>query len=126
MIMMWILVVCASFCELGFTICMKLSDGFYIDSAYNSAGDIPAVDISEDAAPRYSIRRLDRAGYRVHRTFRYNRVRRKPRQKEDAVYDHGGYRSRGAEALFIERPGRRLPRLSCRFVRKMIDIRRYN
>ena len=26
--MMWILVVCASFCELGFTVCMKLSDGF--------------------------------------------------------------------------------------------------
>lgn len=26
--MMWILVICASFCELGFTVCMKLSDGF--------------------------------------------------------------------------------------------------
>lgn len=26
--MMWIVLVCASFCELGFTVCMKLSDGF--------------------------------------------------------------------------------------------------
>ena len=26
--MMWLLVVCASFCELGFTVFMKLSDGF--------------------------------------------------------------------------------------------------
>ena len=26
--MMWVLLVCASFCELGFTVCMKLSDGF--------------------------------------------------------------------------------------------------
>lgn len=25
---MWIVLVCASFCELGFTVCMKLSDGF--------------------------------------------------------------------------------------------------
>ena len=26
--MMWRVLVCASFCELGFTVCMKLSDGF--------------------------------------------------------------------------------------------------
>lgn len=26
--MMWTVLVCASFCELGFTVCMKLSDGF--------------------------------------------------------------------------------------------------
>lgn len=26
--MMWIVLICASFCELGFTVCMKLSDGF--------------------------------------------------------------------------------------------------
>ena len=26
--MMWLVLVCASFCELGFTVCMKLSDGF--------------------------------------------------------------------------------------------------
>lgn len=26
--MMWIVLVCASFCELGFTVCMKLPDGF--------------------------------------------------------------------------------------------------
>lgn len=26
--MMWLLVACASFCELGFTVFMKLSDGF--------------------------------------------------------------------------------------------------
>lgn len=26
--MMWIVLVCASFCELGFTVCMKLSEGF--------------------------------------------------------------------------------------------------
>jgi quaternary ammonium compound-resistance protein SugE len=26
--MMWVLLVCASFCELGFTVCMKLSEGF--------------------------------------------------------------------------------------------------
>ena len=26
--MMWIVLVCAFFCELGFTVCMKLSDGF--------------------------------------------------------------------------------------------------
>lgn len=25
---MWLVLVCASFCELGFTVCMKLSDGF--------------------------------------------------------------------------------------------------
>lgn len=26
--MMWIVLILASFCELGFTVCMKLSDGF--------------------------------------------------------------------------------------------------
>lgn len=26
--MMWIVLICASCCELGFTVCMKLSDGF--------------------------------------------------------------------------------------------------
>ena len=26
--MMWIVLICASFCELGFTVFMKLSDGF--------------------------------------------------------------------------------------------------
>ncbi|MFR9144391.1 MAG: hypothetical protein ACLVJQ_06505 [Lentihominibacter sp.] len=33
--MMWIVLVCASFCELGFTVCMKLSDGCCLDRAWD-------------------------------------------------------------------------------------------
>lgn len=76
---------------------------YYIDGTDNSAGDLPAVDSSENTAPRDRICSLDRTWHRVHRAVRDNRVRRKPRQKEDAVHDHGRGRGNRAEALFIER-----------------------
>ena len=73
------------------------------DGTDNSAGDLPAVDSSENTAPRDRICSLDRTWHRVHHAVRDNRVRRKPRQKEDAVHDHGRGRGNRAEALFIER-----------------------
>ena len=104
----WICLIAAGLIEIVWAYFMKLSDGFKnkkytILTVLITALGIFLLSTAENTAPRDRICSLDRTWHRVHRAVRDNRVRRKPRQKEDAVHDHGRGRGNRAEALFIER-----------------------
>ena len=76
--MMWLVLICASFFELAFTVCMKLSNGLKRE-IYRADGDMLlceyriAVCCDKNSAARRVLCRVDRIGNAVQCSVRHNR-----------------------------------------------------
>lgn len=94
----WICLIAAGLIEIVWAYFMKLSYGFTRPLPTLITAFFLALSffMLERGIREFGICSLDRTWHRVHRAVRDNRVRRKPRQKEDAVHDHG--RGRGNRA----------------------------
>ena len=76
--MMWLVLICASFFELAFTVCMKLSNGlknvkFTVLTVISSCASIGLLSVATNSSTRGILRCMDRIGNTVQCAVWHNR-----------------------------------------------------